>query len=84
MTAIGAVTSLSTTGINRLHAQTWTLSRRDEFNASTGTAPSSSTWNFFMAAIAALAAFVVIGNQQLQAQVYNTTWSDEFNGPYGS
>ncbi len=41
-----AVILLLMASINRLHAQTWSLSWSDEFNASSGIAPSSSTWNF--------------------------------------
>ena len=45
MTA-GAVGMLLATGTVRLQAQTWSLSWSDEFNASSGTAPSSSNWTF--------------------------------------
>src|ERR1700686_298426 len=37
---------LLTAGAVRLHAQTWNIQWSDEFNATSGTAPSSSTWSF--------------------------------------
>ena len=46
MAATGVLATLLTAGLHSLHAQTWNLSWNDEFNASSGTAPSSSNWNF--------------------------------------
>jgi hypothetical protein len=40
---IGMVLAVSTV---RLQAQTWNIQWSDEFNATSGTAPSSSTWTF--------------------------------------
>jgi beta-glucanase (GH16 family) len=44
--ALTALSILFAVGNPRLHAQTWNLQWSDEFNASSGTAPSSSTWTF--------------------------------------
>src|SRR5260370_22750465 len=46
ITATGVVAMLLVAGLDSLYAQTWSLSWSDEFNASSGTAPSSSNWNF--------------------------------------
>ncbi len=50
MRSIAAAALLSillwASGSTRLHAQTWNLQWSDEFNASSGTAPSSGTWTF--------------------------------------